>query len=96
MFRNAQGKFDGRVFIGIMMGLGTLSGMGIKLWMSLGDTAPPFWLWAIPLMFVLVGTSAWIQRRREQIALRERLERSNRVRPRERGAPGPPPESAPP
>ena len=87
MFRNAQGKFDGRIFIGVMMGLGSVCGVLIPLWRSIGDSVPPFWLWAIPVVFLLVGISAWIQRWHDQRAIRERLERSahlDRTRPRER------------
>lgn len=79
MFRNAQGKFDGRVFIGVMMGLGSVSGMALKLWWSIGETVPPFWLWAIPLLFLLLGASVWTQRRRDQAHLRRRVERAARV-----------------
>jgi hypothetical protein len=79
VFKDAKGNFDGRVFIGVMMGLGTISGGALKLWWSLGDTLPPFWLWAVPIAFLSIGLSAWVQRRREQRGIRERLERSARA-----------------
>lgn len=79
MFRNAQGKFDGRVFIGVMMGLGSVSGMVLKLWWAIGESVPPFWLWAIPLFFLSIGTTAWIQRRRHHADLKQRLDRSAMV-----------------
>jgi hypothetical protein len=79
VFKNAQGKFDGRIFIGLMMGLGTVSGGALKFWWSIGDSVPPFWLWAVPIGFLFIGISAWVQRWREQRGIRERLERSARM-----------------
>jgi hypothetical protein len=75
VFKDAKGNFDGRVFIGVMMGFGTVSGAALKLWWSIGDSVPPFWLWAVPVVFLGVGISAWIQRRRENASLRDRVRR---------------------
>lgn len=93
MFKDAKGKFDGRIFIGVMLGLGSVSGAVIKFWWSISDSVPPFWLWAIPVAFLGIGFSAWVQRRREQRDIRERLERSARVdalRSRREAAPNDP------
>lgn len=79
VFKDAKGNFDGKVFIGVMMGLGTVSGAALKLWWSVGETMPPFWLWAIPLIFLGIGISVWIQRAKDQKGIRERLERSAHV-----------------
>jgi hypothetical protein len=79
VFKDAKGKFDGRIFIGVMLGLGSVSGAAIKFWWSISDSVPPFWLWAIPAAFLGIGFSMWVQRRREQRGIRERLERSARV-----------------
>lgn len=83
-------KFDGRVFIGLMLGLGTVSGMGLKLWWSIGENVPPFWLWAVPVLFLGLGAVVWWHRKKERAQIAERIERSARV-PR-RNEPEPPPE----
>ena len=62
----------------MMMGLGSVSGVAIKLWWSVGESVPPFWLWAVPIGFLFIGISAWVQRWRDQKGIRERLERSAR------------------
>lgn len=82
MFKDAKGNFDGKVFIGVMMGLGTVSGAALKLWWSVGETMPPFWLWAIPIVFIGIGISVWIHRAKDQKSIRERLERSARMQKR--------------
>jgi hypothetical protein len=79
VFKNAQGKFDGRIFMGICLGLGSFVGLVIKLWMSFEGGIPPFWLWAVPGLIVLMGVSVWLSTRRRDAQLRERLERSARV-----------------
>ena len=95
VFKDAKGKFDGKVFIGVMLGMGTVSGALIKFWWSISDSVPPFWLWVVPLVFVGVGISMWVQRSREQRGIRDRLERSARVdalRTRREPTPGLPPD----
>ncbi|HMN42118.1 MAG TPA: hypothetical protein PKE29_14835 [Phycisphaerales bacterium] len=80
MFKNAQGKFDGKVFMGLMMGLGAGVGMVIKLWASMSDSVAPFWLWAVPAVLIAVGFVGWVGGRRERAELKARVERSARVR----------------
>ncbi len=84
VFKDAKGKFDGKVFIGVMLGMGTVSGALIKFWWSISDSVPPFWLWVVPLVFVGVGISMWVQRSREQRDIRDRLERSARMQPKKK------------
>jgi len=76
VFKNAQGKFDGRIFIGVMLGSGTIGGGLIKAWYSYEGEIPPFWLWGIPGVCVLVGAFAWVGWWRKRRELRARLERS--------------------
>ena len=88
VFKNARGKFDGRLFFGLVMGLGSAAGMCVKLWWSIGDNVGPFWLWAGLGAIALFWMSAWLARRKEQRSLRDRLDRSGRVEremQRERG-----------
>lgn len=80
VFKNAQGKFDGKVFMGLMMGLGAGVGMVIKLWASMSDSVAPFWLWAVPAVLIAVGFVGWVGGRRERAELKARVERSARVR----------------
>lgn len=79
MFKNAQGKIDGRILMGLMLGIGSGAGVAIKLWWSISDSLPPFWLWAVPVVCVMVLVGMWVARRREHAEIRERLERSGRV-----------------
>ena len=72
-----------KTFIGIMMGMGMVSGMGLKLWKTAADTVPPFWLWAVPGLFVAIGLIVWFNRKREHADLAARIERSARVPRRE-------------
>jgi hypothetical protein len=74
VFKNAQGKFDGRVFMGVMLGLGAGAGMVIKLWVTVGDSVAPFWLWAVPVVIGLIGVIGWWTHRREHADLRRRVE----------------------
>jgi hypothetical protein len=86
VFRNPQGKFDGRIFMGVCLGLGSFAGVVIKLLMSADGNISPFWLWAVPGAIIAVGLSVWLSTRRRDAQIRERIERSRRVERRETDA----------
>ncbi len=74
MFKNAKGQFDGRVFMGVMLGLGAGAGMVIKLWVTTSDSVAPFWLWAVPVVLCVIGVVGWWTHRREHADLRKQIE----------------------
>lgn len=88
MFKNAQGRFDGKVFMGVCLGLGTAAGLFIKLWISVGGEISPFWMWTIPSILIVVGISVWLSTRRRDAQIRQRIERSRRVERRDTRAEG--------
>lgn len=79
VFKNAQGRFDGKIFMGVCLGLGTAAGLVIKLWITFDGDISPFWMWAIPSIIIAVGLSVWLSTRRRDNQIRERIERSRRV-----------------
>lgn len=84
VFRNAQGRFDGRLFMGVCLGAGSFIGVAIKMLMSFDGDISPFWMWAAPGAVILVGASVWFSTWRRDSQIRERIERSRRVERPER------------
>jgi hypothetical protein len=74
VFKNAQGKFDGRMFMGVMLGLGSGAGMVIKLYYTISDSVAPFWMWAVPVVIVVIGVVGWWTHRREHAGLKRHIE----------------------
>jgi UDP-N-acetylmuramyl pentapeptide phosphotransferase/UDP-N-acetylglucosamine-1-phosphate transferase len=69
------------------MGLGSGLALAVRLWWSLQDAVPPFWLWALPLLVAVLGLVGWLDQRRAHRAIKARIERSAmRPAPRPDGA----------
>lgn len=71
-----------RTFVGIMIGLGSVAAVALKAWWMVSDTAPAFWMWAIPLSLIAVGLVVWWRRRREQSSIADRIRRMDHDSPR--------------
>lgn len=76
----ARKKLDPRLFMGVCLGIGAASGVALKTWFALADSVPPFWLWALPVLFLGLGLVGWLGQRRQHAAIRQRLERQAMVR----------------
>lgn len=65
-----------------MIGMGSLGALALKTWWMVGDDAPAFWMWMIPLAMIAVGLVVWWRRRRDQAGMAGRIRRMDHEAPR--------------